>query len=354
MRRMVLVLWLGLIQSGCVGTPTTDTHSLPIFLKAPIAATDVADKRSEFAWIFCAHVRADGHRCEDFLYDTGADGNPAGSALNVNKRVDPGAIVTLLIPGIFGECVASYATVFEDAGKSLAAQGFRVDLIATRGRGDSKHNAQLIADYVASYDLAADQKLMIVAHSKGVADTMEALVDHPDKMANVDALVAIAGVVNGSPLADDLPGLFRWLVNRFPYQPCPAQGQDAISSISYQYRSNWLAENTLPARVRYYSIAAIADAENVSRGLRVSYRRLSKLDNRNDGQLIYYDAILPGSQLLALVNSDHWAVTMPLRDRGMLSTLVANKNRFPRQALLRSVLEHVGADLGARQVPSAD
>ena len=33
--------------------------------------------------------------------------------------------------------------------------------------------------------------------------------------------------------------------------------------------------------------------------------RSSRVDARNDGQLIYYDQVIPGSSLISYVNADH-------------------------------------------------
>lgn len=36
------------------------------------------------------------------------------------------------------------------------------------------------------------------------------------------------------------------------------------------------------------------------------------LDARNDGHVLYTDAIIPGSYLLGYFNADHWAVALPV------------------------------------------
>jgi hypothetical protein len=41
---------------------------------------------------------------------------------------------------------------------------------------------------------------------------------------------------------------------------------------------------------------------------------LSEWDERNDGQVLAVDAVLPGSTLLAEARADHWDVALP-RDR---------------------------------------
>lgn len=57
---------------------------------------------------------------------------------------------------------------------------------------------------------------------------------------------------------------------------------------------------------------------------------------RNDGQLIYRDAIIPDSELLAFVRADHLAVGLPLGG-GLIGTII-DKNEFPRGTLLKSIV----------------
>mgnify|MGYP006150934151 CR=1 FL=1 len=41
-------------------------------------------------------------------------------------------------------------------------------------------------------------------------------------------------------------------------------------------------------------------------------RKLGRIDARNDSQVIFYDQVIPGSQLMAYVNADHWALAVPI------------------------------------------
>nr|NIM28587.1 hypothetical protein [Gammaproteobacteria bacterium]NIM73726.1 hypothetical protein [Gammaproteobacteria bacterium]NIN37400.1 hypothetical protein [Gammaproteobacteria bacterium]NIO25559.1 hypothetical protein [Gammaproteobacteria bacterium]NIO66234.1 hypothetical protein [Gammaproteobacteria bacterium] len=73
---------------------------------------------------------------------------------------------------------------------------------------------------------------------------------------------------------------------------------------------------------------------------------LAQINPKNDGQLIFYDQILPRSTLLGYMNGDHWAVALPFTEKaiGMASTVVT-RNVFPRDAMLESVLLYVRESL---------
>ncbi len=85
-----------------------------------------------------------------------------------------------------------------------------------------------------------------------------------------------------------------------------------------------------------------AERERISQALRGNHDRLSLMDPRNDGQLLYHDQIVPGSTLLGYVNADHWAVAMPMnRVYPTLSMAFANRSPFPREMLLEAIVRDV-------------
>jgi hypothetical protein len=77
-----------------------------------------------------------------------------------------------------------------------------------------------------------------------------------------------------------------------------------------------------------------------------TYEKLAKIDPRNDSQVIYEDQIVPGSVLLGYLNADHWAVVVPVaRAHPVIGSTLANRNDYPREALLEAVLRFVEEDL---------
>jgi hypothetical protein len=67
--------------------------------------------------------------------------------------------------------------------------------------------------------------------------------------------------------------------------------------------------------------------------------------DRNDGQLLPADAIIPGSTVLGYLNADHWAVAMEIEKELEFWAHREFTAAFPHAALLHAILDQVGADL---------
>jgi hypothetical protein len=100
--------------------------------------------------------------------------------------------------------------------------------------------------------------------------------------------------------------------------------------------------------VRFYSIVAMPEPARVSSGLRLTYDKLADIDARNDGNLLYFDQVIPGGALLGYANADHWAIATDLADsQYTLVRQLANRNDYPRKALIEAALRFVEEDLGS-------
>ena len=78
---------------------------------------------------------------------------------------------------------------------------------------------------------------------------------------------------------------------------------------------------------------------------------MSKVDARNDSQVIYYDQIIPGSKLLGFMNADHWALAVPIaRGHSFIGSTFVDQNDYPREALVEAVLRFVTEDLEHREM----
>ena len=94
--------------------------------------------------------------------------------------------------------------------------------------------------------------------------------------------------------------------------------------------------------MRFYSLAAFAERENISLILRPSYDQLALVDPRNDSQVVFHDALVPGGALLGYLNADHWAVAMPFnREHPTLAGAFVTRNAFPREVLLEAIARFV-------------
>ena len=188
--------------------------------------------------------------------------------------------------------------------------------------------------------------MVLVGYSKGVPDTLLALVDYSEIRDRVVAVVSVAGAVGGSPIADSFEGLLLDLVNNIPVPECPPGDGGAIESLRQSTRQEWLSRHKLPDSIRYFSIAGFAEGEEISTILRGYYDKLVFVDPRNDGQLVFWSTVLPGSTLLGYVRADHWAIAMPFsQDLPSLSTTLIDHNDFPREILLEAIIRFVEESL---------
>jgi dienelactone hydrolase len=189
-------------------------------------------------------------------------------------------------------------------------------------------------------------RLVLIGYSKGAPDILEALVAYPEIRGRVAAMVSAAGAVGGSPLANDAEQFQADMLRHFPGSTCASGDGGAVQSLRPATRKAWMAQNPLPPGLRYYSLVTFPQPSRISSILESSYEKLSRVDARNDSQVIFYDQVVPGSALLGYVNADHWALAVPIaRTHTTIGALFVTQNAYPREALTEAVLRFVEEDL---------
>ncbi|MBL8445888.1 MAG: hypothetical protein JNJ44_00570 [Zoogloeaceae bacterium] len=367
--KMVLrgVLALGL--AGCGPTALVAYRpDDPPTVHLPLAQAQIRDARQAFSSLFARELAEQADATTAWLHGVGpADPNtvPAGlAALDERFAGRRAGTSVLIVPGLFSDCIGDQSVPFGDGMARPEAEAVRaayhhyadlglgdLRLVPLPGRASSPHNGALLA--AALRDEAARpgvSRIVVVAYSKGVPDLLEALAlltregGTPAKLA---AVVAVAGVVAGTPLADHYEGIYGLLSpHASPFGCTPAEGGE-VESLTRRERVRWLAAHPLPRQITYYSIVAYATPEETAPLLRTPKGLLAPVDPRNDGQLVASDAILPGSTLLATVRADHLDVALPLnRNPNVLVRQLVSGRPFPREALLRATLRWVVADTG--------
>lgn len=317
----------------------------------PTTQAGIVDGRGRFREIFreVLAVRSPKHP-SGAPYDDGSvlwrlSGELPATGKPVAAASSNGYFRVVIVPGFLAECVAEATTAFSDARSRLEGLGYKTDYIQTKGRRSSAVNADLIRDAVLG--MPAGEKIIFATHSKGTVDTLEALVKYPAVAERTAAVISFSGAVNGSPLANAFPDFLLKLIHRIPLSCCPpGEGVEAVESLRRNVRISWLSANPLPKSVRYYSLAAFASRENISRIQLPFYDMLSKTDPVNDSMVLCSDAIIPGSVLLGYPNADHLAVAMPISsEKSPLFAALADKNEYPRAELLEAALRYVEEDL---------
>jgi hypothetical protein len=324
-------------------------HDGPAQVLVPTALTGVVDGRARFREILCAvrddHGRSlpDDRPCEKTLLRVGGEPAPTGRPV----KLGPGdaSLRVFVVPGLYAECIQDLTTIFADGLAHLVTHGYRASVMMVDGRSSSGHNATIIRNGIIATSSDAD-RLILIGHSKGAVDILEAVVGHADIVPRVAAIVSVAGAINGSPLADGLLDVHRALLQRTSLRGCGPGDGGAIASLFRAQRLTFLATNELPSSIRYFSVGGIVERRETSRLLRTSHRRLDDIDPRNDGQVLWTDAVIPRATLLGYVTADHWAIAMPFsRTAPELAATLIDHNAFPREVFLEAIVRTVQESL---------
>lgn len=349
---IVLASIFGLLLAACANQPDVPTLDESAAEIAGFIAVDrLRDDRGRFREIFCVVLEARGEElpdyrnCEEAIRETGPEAGATGSGVKLGQsEAKP---LVLMVPGLGWECLEEWLDLQYSAPLHVAKFGYEVRAIPVDGLSSSLHNAEQIKDYfgkLSPEDL--ERPLILIGYSKGTPDILEALVRFPQLAEKVTAVLSLAGSVKGSPLADKATQGQANLLTRFPGAHCDKGDEGAVSSLRTDVRQTWLAENSLPTNVRYYSVVTYPDHDRVSWGLRKSYLALSGADARNDAQVLVYDQIIPQSNLVAFINADHWAIAVPVsRKHAFIGSTFVNHNDYPREALLEALLRYIEEDL---------
>lgn len=313
----------------------------PVVLTSAEAA-GIRDLRAPYRAALCSRL-ATRDDCERVLLRWAGEGSAAPPTMLADL---PSRYRIAFVSGFFSECFDRYARPFADVERGLRAEGFTVDYLTVAGRGTAAANADRLAMRIAA--LPEDPRpLIVVAYSKGLVDVMELAVRHPAAARRIAAVVSVAGAANGSPLAAHLHAVYRDWVAAFPLPGCDAGDGAEIFDLRRDVRVEWWRRNGAAMTLPVFALVGAPLADQISPGMRATYRRLSQLDARNDGKLLAQDQLVPGGYLLGYANADHWAIAIPVAaELPALGFLF--RDEVPRTALVRAALDMVDATLAAR------
>jgi hypothetical protein len=353
----LILLWLWRFLFGSY--MLREKEMPPPAMLHPLGMPPVSDARPQFRNVLGAVVTQrqgkypDERQLDGILHDLGE--TPAATT-SVLLSDTPSDLVIIIVSGVLWECVSDVALPF-GRGKSvdvnteydyLLPRYAAVDVVHVRGIATSEHNAGIVEAAIRKHKDAAN--VIVVAYSKGVPDTLEALRRMGgDTPGNLRALVSVAGVVSGSPLADWLNRYKKMLAILPTPGACSHINENFLKSISRDRCLHWLAEHwgSLPQGIRYYSLVTFVKPKKMHWFLRLLYAKLAEVEPRNDSHMLIHDQVLPGAKLLGYLKSDHWAVALPFNrsTRSFWNRLLRNHNAFPREVLFEAILRYVEDDL---------
>lgn len=348
----ILSLVASAVFSACSSTPLSPfTIDTPPLVLVPASKAGVEDKRGRFREIFCQVLEVRGAALPDYrpcgqaLTRVGVE--PDGTGEEVELGVSSRRLVAVLVPGVGWDCFSDWLEPKGTARTHVRQFGYDLITLEVNSLSGSANNARQIRDAVMQIRQQGDDpRLVLIGYSKGAPDILEAVVAYPEIRKHVAAVVSTGGAVGGSPLANDAEQSDLALMRHWPDAKCSPGDGGAIESLRPGTRKAWLARHSLPDDFPYYSLVTYPKPERISSVLKSTYKKLSRVDARNDSQLLFYDQVIPDSALIGYLNADHWALAVPVaRSHPSLGVTFVDQNDYPREALLEALLRFVEEDL---------
>lgn len=323
--------WLAcvLLCTGCATDPLPERDVTPPLPPALAAARDL---RGPFRAAFCAREAA----CEDTLYRFGGEREAPRPPV-----ADASRFRLLFVPGFLASCFPDIHS-FGDVMVAARDEGFAVDFLDVEGRSGVAANARTLAQRIAA--LPADgRRYIIVGHSKGAVDALQMLVDEPAIAQRTVALIAVAGALQGSPLADRLDGLYGVTFGAFPFSACSKGEGTPVLDLQREARAAWWAVHGSALTVPVYSLVSVPEMTRLAPTLYTPFLALSRITRYNDGMLLASGQVAPAGALLGVMDADHLSIGIP-RPTALPHVLWFSPVPFPRTAAILSAIDVVAAE----------
>ncbi len=359
--KLIPLVFATMLAAACASKPMNPwTQNAPPQALVPVADAGIDDQRGRFREIYCEVLESRGTEwpdyrpCDEALTMVGSE--PEGSGAPINLGKSRRQILLLTVPGVGWQCMEEWLNMDDTIQQLLNSNDFEADLLEVDGLSSSANNARQIRDHIEVLPSElANREIVLIGYSKGTPDILEAIVNYPELHDRVAAVISVAGAVGGSPLANTAEQKHLNIMQNFPNSKCSAGDGGALESLRPSTRRTWLTNHPLPQEIAYYSLVTYPHPDRISSVLSGTYRKLSKVDARNDSQVIYYDQMIPNSTLLGFVNADHWAIAVPVsRSHTFLGKTFVDKNDYPREALFEALLRFVEEDLEQRDLSAPD
>jgi hypothetical protein len=219
----------------------------------------------------------------------------------------------LLVPGYFGDVDPAY---FADHLKWLGSLGVERERIRVSSRNSVAVNAPIVAAAIRG----SAKPVLLITHSKGSVDALEALRADPTLRAKVKGWISLQGAFLGSPLADMMldgslldPVVAIAILEFLGGSRASAQGLTTKASRAYANEHAAAIEallRELPA-IAFASALDGAPGKRARTNLDIPYVLMSRLGIRSDGLVPVDAAVLPGMDFVRIAGVDHIATVMP-------------------------------------------
>ncbi len=253
----------------------------------------------------------------------------------------------LIVPGLMNTCFPDTPAFKEGQSYLREKLGLTVEILHVPNNS-CEDNARVIGDYLRGKMKEESRKYIVLGYSKGTPDFQVALAQEKGVSEAAAAFISVAGASGGSPIADAIPGQADRWIRQYGLPNCQGDLSQGFKSLAQAVRRSFLSRFPNPL-VPTYSLPAISDRKNTSTMLQQTWQLLSAFSDKQDSQLAQSDAIIPGSRFLGSALADHFAIAMPFETSNESIKSGADKNHYPRTALLEAMIRFVIDDLEPHQ-----
>lgn len=203
---------------------------------------------------------------------------------------------------------------FDDQMYWLKSRGIEAERLDVQSEETPEHNAEIVAAAIA----ASAKPVILVTHSKGSLDSIEALVRHPELRGKVRGWLSIQGALLGSPVADFIADsriltykfrlLLRALGGNFGSLECLTT---RASRERYERNKDGIA--AILREIPFVAFASWKDSDpkKTNTLMEFSRNRIEKLGLKNDGLMPAQNSLLPGADYILAAGIDHTDTYMP-------------------------------------------
>jgi len=192
--------------------------------------------------------------------------------------------------------------------------------VAIRAGQSIAINGSIIAAAIRN----STKPVILITHSKGSVDALEALRTKPALQAKVRAWISLQGVFFGSPVADILldgtllnPVISDTILGFLGGTRQSAEDLTTNTALAY-YRRHRIEISTVVRNVRSIAFASDLDgmgAARINTLLEIPHELMRRVGIPNDGLVPVDSAVLPGMDFVKVSGVDHIAPVMPALQR---------------------------------------
>jgi len=211
----------------------------------------------------------------------------------------------LLVPGFLARPQMIGGVYFANYEDWFKKQGVDCELVNIHTHDSMQTNGDAIAQAV--FD--SPKPVILIGHSKGGLDTLDALMSHPEIWPKVKGFIALQSPFKGTPVAD--ASVLKTTLDAVASLGAPNNElHQALENLKPEFMLPYLKSHNekiyeLEHKVPVLCVASKTSAGAISKGMLPLFNQMQSAKLPNDGMVPLVNEILPGARYIKLPDADH-------------------------------------------------